>query len=327
MSVNLLKRIKTAYFGQLSFDRWKDAYWTWDLELIVPGGGGVQWGEFREYFRWPNQSRTEFDFKDGKILNFFDGEMAWEGSVNPRPIDKERFLLSIRLRHLVHDLVTSKVRVLKSDEAKGSFSLDYGKEDQPSVTFNPATGFLLKYEGPSKAMGRPNVSTFEWTDYEIQGGVPLAKKHNLLLNGVVFQRRTLKNFQMNPSFVVVSAAVILKDKSVLLTRRRKDDYLGGLWEFPGGKIHDGESLESCLRRELKEELGVATRVNRLYFSTTHEYPQKKVHLNFFLCDIISGIPNPQAAEELAWVDVKNLSDYELPPADKELVEKLQREFH
>ena len=318
--------IEKAYFSQLPFSRWKDTAWNWNLEMVMPGGGGAQWGEFREYFRWPNHLLTEFIFKDGKIVNFFDGTKAWDGTYSPKPIDADRFMISIRLRNLVNDLVAGKIKILKLDENSGTFTLDFGENDQPQVTFDPKSGYLLRYEGPSRAMGRPNVSTFEWSDYEIRNGIPAPGKQDMLLNGVVFQRRTLKDFKINPGHVVVGAGIILKDNSILMARRREKDHLGGFWEFPGGKIHDGENLEQCLARELKEELGVEARVNNLFFSTVHEYPEKIVHLHFFLCDILSGEPKPHASEELKWIEIKNLTDYPLPPADKELVEKLKKEI-
>ncbi|GEM_PF-1734616 len=316
----LLKTIEQAYFGRLSFDNWRDAFGAWNLELMAPGGA-VQFGKFREYFRWPDQIRTEFDFKDGNIINLFDGEKAWDGT--GKPIDFDRFALGIRLRHLIHDLVIGKTKVVECEESLGRFKLNYGSEDQPSVTFDSKTGFLLKYEGPSRAMGRPNISTFEWSNYSVREGVPVPGKQNMLLNGMMFQRRELITFKMNPNHVIVSAAIIMKNNSVLLTRRKAADHLGGLWEFPGGKIHDGENLEACLRRELKEELGVEAKINSLFFSTVHDYPERTVGLHFYLCDIESGNPAPHEAEEMAWVRLADLEQYELPPADKELVAKLQ----
>jgi len=327
MSVNLLKKIESAYFSQVPFEHWKEGLWIWDLELIVPGGGGVQWGKFSEYFRWPNHSWTEFDFKDGKITNYFDGAKAWDGERNPKSIDTERFLIAVRIRNLVHDLVTGRIKILNADEKTGRFKLQFESGDEPLVTFDPVTGFLIRYEGLSKAMGRPNVSTFEWADYEVQEGIPIPRKQNLLLNGVVFQRRILKSFHMNPHVAVVAAAIILKDKTVLLARRRKGDHLEGFWEFPGGKIHYGETLEECLRRELKEELGVEVKVNTLFYSTAHEYPEKIVHLHFFLCEIFSGDPMPHESEELVWAELDALSDYSLPPADAMLINKLKGGVH
>lgn len=193
----LLNLILLAYFGQLPFNQWRDAAWIWKLELMVPGGS-VQFGELREYFRWPNQARIEFDFKEGKIVNFFDGEKGWEGTRTPQPIDRERFIIVIRIRNLIHELVSGNLEVVKSAEPEGRFNVRYGPGDEASVQFDTKSGYLLRYEGPSKAMGRPNISTFEWADFVVQDGVPVGQKQSLRLNGVVFQQRTLKSFKMNP---------------------------------------------------------------------------------------------------------------------------------
>ena len=83
--------------------------------------------------------------------------------------------------------------------------------------------------------------------------------------------------------IEVAAGVIFRDSRVLITQRRKDDHLGGLWEFPGGKREPSESYEDCLRRELREELGIEVEVGEVLASLTHAYPDKTVHLEFFRC--------------------------------------------
>ena len=125
--------------------------------------------------------------------------------------------------------------------------------------------------------------------------------------------------------ITVAAAVIFNEGGcVLLTRRPDHSHLAGFWEFPGGKQEVGESLESCLKRELKEELGVGAQVEELILSTSHDYPEKVVHLHFFQCNILSGEPKPLESSELAWVPVDRLPSYKLPPADQKLIQKLTR---
>ena len=126
---------------------------------------------------------------------------------------------------------------------------------------------------------------------------------------------------MGPT-VVVTAAVIEREGSYLVTRRQEGIHLEGFWEFPGGKCEEGESLEACLARELREELEVDTRVGDEVFSVTHTYVDRRVELHFFACDIV-GEPRPQQRQEMRWVPRAELTDLEFPPADAELIELLQ----
>jgi mutator protein MutT len=103
-----------------------------------------------------------------------------------------------------------------------------------------------------------------------------------------------------------------------MARRLKGTHLEGLWEFPGGKVDPGESLEACLTRELAEELGVDSRVGGLRWSTTHDYPAKRVVLHFYECTI-AGEPRPLLGQELRWVSASELASLPVPEADAGLV--------
>lgn len=118
--------------------------------------------------------------------------------------------------------------------------------------------------------------------------------------------------------IVVTAAVIERDGRWLMARRVKGSHLEGLWEFPGGKIEPGESLEACLVRELVEELGVPSRVRGLRLATSHDYPGRRVELHFFDCGI-DGEPRPLLGQELRWVSASELASLPLPEADAGLV--------
>jgi len=125
--------------------------------------------------------------------------------------------------------------------------------------------------------------------------------------------------------IQVAAALILREGRYLITQRRADVHLGGLWEFPGGKREPGESLEACLRRELREELGIEISNPMLFQVIPHDYPEKSVELHFFRCAISSGLPRPLGCEDLQWVAPDELGRYPLPPADRLLVEALRGE--
>ncbi len=125
--------------------------------------------------------------------------------------------------------------------------------------------------------------------------------------------------------IQVAAALIVREGCYLITRRKAGAHLGGLWEFPGGKREPGESLEDCLHRELREELGVEITEPVPFRVIHHAYPEKTVELHFFRCSIKDGQPRPLGCDELRWLPPAELTHMPLPPADRPLVEALQGE--
>ena len=114
---------------------------------------------------------------------------------------------------------------------------------------------------------------------------------------------------------------------MLLTRRSAhSSHLPNLWEFPGGKVEQGESLPEALRRELREELGISVHVLDEYYTTTHHYPARSVELHFFNCTIVEGEPRAIDVAEFRWVETAELLSYDFPEADLELVERLSRPY-
>ena len=116
----------------------------------------------------------------------------------------------------------------------------------------------------------------------------------------------------------MTAAVIERDGAYLVTRRPSGVHLAGMWEFPGGKCDDGETLQACLSREIREELGCEIEVGREVFTTAHAYPERLVELHFFACTM-RGQPTPVLGQEVRWVPRTALSSLEFPPADDELI--------
>ncbi len=123
--------------------------------------------------------------------------------------------------------------------------------------------------------------------------------------------------------IVVAAAVVERNDAFLVTRRLTGTHLAGAWEFPGGKCDPGESLEACLGREIREELGVACTAGREVFTVTHQYPERRIELHFFDCRLV-GDPVPQLGQEMQWVHRTRLEQLEFPPADAELIALLAR---
>ncbi len=121
--------------------------------------------------------------------------------------------------------------------------------------------------------------------------------------------------------IVVAAAVVERDGAFLLTRRLAGTHLAGSWEFPGGKMHAGETLEECLVREIREELDVDVDIGPEILATVHDYPDRSIELRFFRCALKSD-PKPTLGQEMRWVALRDLPSVQLPPADDELVRLL-----
>jgi len=122
------------------------------------------------------------------------------------------------------------------------------------------------------------------------------------------------------------AAGILRDSSgrILITERLCDGPFDGLWEFPGGKIADGESSSQALVRELAEELGIEVGTSLPFMELHHEYPDRIVDIEFFLVTSWSGTPAGLEGQGLRWVLPSDLNPDILLPADVPVLEALQR---
>lgn len=127
---------------------------------------------------------------------------------------------------------------------------------------------------------------------------------------------------MSKPYIEVAAAVILNEGKCLIAQRRADQHLANMWEFPGGKIKKEESPEECLVRELQEELGIQVRVGDLLESVLHHYEDRDIRLYFFYAVIESGTPQKIQVQDIRWVPLQELEEYEFPPADDELIKLL-----
>jgi 8-oxo-dGTP diphosphatase len=128
-----------------------------------------------------------------------------------------------------------------------------------------------------------------------------------------------------PVVLVAAVALIDGEGRVLLAERPAGKSLAGLWEFPGGKVHDGETPEAALVRELKEELGLDTHASCLAPFTFASHAYEKFHLlmPLFVCRVWQGIPQGLEGQRLAWVRPGDMGNYPMPPADKPLVVMLR----
>ena len=118
----------------------------------------------------------------------------------------------------------------------------------------------------------------------------------------------------------VAVAVIEDDQGrILLTRRPEGVHQGGLWEFPGGKIEEGEDLALGLEREIREELGLQVLSHRPLITVTHHYSDKSVLLDVHRVTAFSGSPHGREGQPLAWVKPEMLRDYPMPAADRPII--------
>ncbi len=124
------------------------------------------------------------------------------------------------------------------------------------------------------------------------------------------------------SLTVVAAVIRNGEGQILLTRRPEGRHMAGLWEFPGGKLHDGEAPETALCRELVEELGVVVGGLQPITFAVHEEHGLRILLLFYSAEITSGDLVAREGQEIAWVPAARLRSFKTPPADEAVVNML-----
>ena len=122
----------------------------------------------------------------------------------------------------------------------------------------------------------------------------------------------------------VTAAVIRRNGRLLIAQRPFGGRLGGLWEFPGGKVEPGETLKTCLRREIKEELGLHIKVGAPITSLDHAYTHFKITLHAFECELVSGKPQALQVQDFKWVRMSELDRYAFAKTDLRIIGALVR---
>ena len=150
---------------------------------------------------------------------------------------------------------------------------------------------------------------------------PLGRLCKAQAFGIQDQRPVLRPKAAVPHYIV-TAAVIWRDEKILLAKRPSQGLLGGMWEFPGGKIEMGETLEACLAREIHEELDSEIKVGEPFGVYQHAYTHFRITLHAFLCELTGGEPEPIEAAELAWVIPANLDQYPMGKVDRQIAKKL-----
>jgi A/G-specific adenine glycosylase len=135
----------------------------------------------------------------------------------------------------------------------------------------------------------------------------------------------LKPTKKNLPHYHVAAAVICEEDRILIAQRPLDGMLGGLWEFPGGKQEANETLPECLRREIKEELGIEIEVGEPIVVVKHGYTHFKITLHAFYCRLIKGTPQPLGVAAWCWTTLAEIDRFPFPRTDLKIIEALRKQ--
>ena len=129
---------------------------------------------------------------------------------------------------------------------------------------------------------------------------------------------------MGANFVKVAAALVFSEGKLLISQRKEEVHLGGLWELPGGKLESNETYEACVIREVREELGVDIEVSYKFEEVEHRYTDKSVYIKFFICRLIKGRPKAIQCSCFHWINRDELSKYNFPEADNIVISRLKK---
>jgi A/G-specific adenine glycosylase len=151
-------------------------------------------------------------------------------------------------------------------------------------------------------------------------GCPIAEDCLAYRRGVQHERPVLEARAETPHYTV-TAAVIERGDQLLIARRPQNGLLGGLWEFPGGKLEDGETLEACLKREILEELQMEIQVGQPVGIYRHAFTHFRITLHAFLCAAV-GEPAATEASAVRWVSPHELGDFPMGKVDRQIARKI-----
>jgi 8-oxo-dGTP diphosphatase len=123
---------------------------------------------------------------------------------------------------------------------------------------------------------------------------------------------------------IIGVAVIWNEQEqILIDRRRPEGAMGGLWEFPGGKIEPGETIPECIEREIYEELGIKIAVGEHLITIDHTYTHLRVTLTVHHCRHLTGVPQPLECDEIRWVGLNELEEFAFPQGNMQIIAALR----
>jgi A/G-specific adenine glycosylase len=130
-----------------------------------------------------------------------------------------------------------------------------------------------------------------------------------------------------PHFTIVAGVIFRPDGKILVDRRPRDGLLGGLWEFPGGKVKPGETKVAALKREVREELNLDIDVDEPMTVVRHAYSHFRITLHAFRCRLAGGRARAIGCEEFRWVSPRRLGRLAFPKANHPILQRIQSEVH
>ena len=131
---------------------------------------------------------------------------------------------------------------------------------------------------------------------------------------------------MKTKIVNVAVGVIKKNNAIFICKRANEQHQGGLWEFPGGKVEASESVFAALKRELIEEVGITIHSSSQLMVIEHDYGDKCVRLDIHVVSNFSGQAHGAEGQPSEWVNISELTHYDFPAANAEIIEKLQSRY-
>ncbi|MBW4967034.1 8-oxo-dGTP diphosphatase MutT [Pseudoalteromonas sp. CR1] len=131
---------------------------------------------------------------------------------------------------------------------------------------------------------------------------------------------------MKTKIVNVAVGVIKKNNAIFICKRANEQHQGGLWEFPGGKVEASESVFAALKRELIEEVGITIHSSSQLMVIEHDYGDKCVRLDIHVVSNFSGQAHGAEGQPSEWVNISELTNYDFPAANAEIIEKLQSRY-
>jgi mutator protein MutT len=139
----------------------------------------------------------------------------------------------------------------------------------------------------------------------------------------VSQLEALPSVAAKPHKSIGVAVIWNQQRQILIDRRKPDGSMGGLWEFPGGKVEPNETIVDCVRREIREELGIEIEVGDRLMAIDYDYAQFSLTLHVYQCQHRSGEPTPIACDAICWVTANELDQYEFPAANQQIIAAIQ----